>query len=73
MIESYRDSPYAKIIAELCPELETAEAGKPLHCKRLPFLRNIVTVGYRQKGCMTWEEAMAPVSYTHLDVYKRQV
>lgn len=59
MIESYRDSHYAEIIAELCPELQTAQPGKPLHCKRLPFLRNIVTVGYRQAGCLTWEEAVA--------------
>lgn len=59
MIESYRDSRYAEIIAELCPELQTAQPGKPLHCKRLPFLRNIVTVGYRQAGCLTWEEAVA--------------
>ena len=36
MIESYRDSPYAKIIAELCPELETAQPGKPLHCSACP-------------------------------------
>ena len=72
MIESYRDSPYAKIIAELCPELETAEAGKPLHCKRLPFLRNIVTVGYRQKGCLTWEEALALAPRTPLEEVRRR-
>ena len=72
MIESYRDSPYAKIIAELCPELETAQPGKPLHCKRLPFLRNIVTVGYRQKGCMTWEEAMALAPRTPLEEVRRR-
>ena len=59
MIESYRDSHYAEIIAELCPELSTAQPGKPLHCKRLPFLRNVVTVGYRQAGCLTWDEAVA--------------
>ena len=59
MIESYRDSHYAEIIAELCPELTSAQPGRPLHCKRLPFLRNIVTVGYRQAGCLTWEEAAA--------------
>ena len=59
MIESYRDSHYAEIIAELCPELSSAQPGKPLHCKRLPFLRNIVTVGYRQAGCLTWDEAVA--------------
>ena len=72
MIESYRDSPYAKIIAELCPELENAEPGRPLHCKRLPFLRNIVTVGYRQKGCLTWEEALALAPRTPMEEVRRR-
>ena len=56
MIEGFRDSNYSKIMAELCPELETTRPGQPLHAKRLPFLRNIVTVGFRQKGCLTWDE-----------------
>ena len=58
LIEGWRDSHYANIIGELCPELETTKAGEPLHCKRLPFLRNVITVGFRKKGCLTWEEAM---------------
>ena len=57
MIDGYKDSDYVGIIKELCPELETAEAGKPLYIKRLPFLRNIITVDSKQKGCLTWEEA----------------
>ncbi|MBQ9545599.1 MAG: AMP-binding protein, partial [Clostridia bacterium] len=32
--------------------------GEALHAKRLPFLRNVITGGYRQKGCLTWEEAV---------------
>ena len=72
MIESYRDSPYAKIVQELCPELETAQAGRPLHCKRLPFLRNIVTVGFRMKGCLTWEEAMALAPRTPVEEVHRR-
>ena len=59
MIDGYKDSNYVAIIKELCPELETAEPGKPLHIKKLPFLRNIITVDSRQKGCLTWDEAMA--------------
>lgn len=58
LIESYRDSHYSDIISELCPELENTKPGEPLHCKRLPFLRNVITVGFRKKGCLTWEEAM---------------
>lgn len=59
MVDGYKDSDYVAIIKELCPELETAEKGKPLHIKRLPFLRNIVTVESEQKGCYTWEESLA--------------
>ncbi|MBQ9980199.1 MAG: AMP-binding protein, partial [Oscillospiraceae bacterium] len=58
LVEGYRDSNYAEIINELCPELKTTRPGKPLHSRRLPFLRNVITVGFRQDGCMTWEEAV---------------
>ncbi len=59
MIDGYRDSNYAEIINELCPELADTKPGQPLHSFRLPFLRNVITVGFRQKGCLTWEEALA--------------
>ncbi|MBQ8611982.1 MAG: AMP-binding protein [Oscillospiraceae bacterium] len=59
MIESCLDSDYRGIINELCPEIAGAKPGEPLHCKRLPFLRNVVTVGFRQPGCLTFDEAMA--------------
>ncbi|MBQ9930409.1 MAG: AMP-binding protein [Oscillospiraceae bacterium] len=59
MIENCLDSDYRGIINELCPELATTKPGEPLHCKRLPFLRNVITVGFRQPGSMTFEEAMA--------------
>jgi len=58
MIDGYRDSNYDEIIGELCPELETTVPGEPLHSKRLPFLRNVITVGFKKKGCLTWEEAI---------------
>ena len=72
MIDGYKDSDYVSIIKELCPELETAEAGKPLYIKRLPFLRNIITVDSRQKGCLTWDEAVALAERTPVEeVYRR--
>ena len=72
MIDGYKDSDYVGIIREICPELETAKPGEPLHMKRLPFLRNIITVDSKQKGCLTWDEAMTysekvPVA----EVYRR--
>ena len=58
MIESALDSNYRAIINELCPEICETKAGTPLHCRKLPFLRNVITVGYVQQGCLTFEEAM---------------
>ncbi|HEX2952558.1 MAG TPA: AMP-binding protein, partial [Bacillota bacterium] len=72
MIDGYKDSDYVGIIKELCPELETAEAGKPLHLKRLPFLRNIITVDSRQNGCLTWDEAIEMGNQVPIEeVYRR--
>ncbi len=59
MIDSCLDSNYKNIINELCPELAQTKAGESLHCKRLPFLRNVITVGFKQSGCLTFDEAMA--------------
>ena len=67
MVENYRDSNYKEIMAELCPELETRDTSKPLHCKRLPFLRNIITIDYKQKGCITWNEALLSASKTPIE------
>ena len=64
LIDGYRDSDYISVIKSLCPELEYSSPLKPLHCKRLPFLRHIITVSSKQKGCLTWDEALetgAPV------------
>ena len=59
MIEYSQDSNYRGIINELCPEIASSRPGQPLHCRRLPFLRNVITVDYRQSGCLTFDEAMA--------------
>ena len=71
MIENCRDSDYSGIMSELCPELETAKAGEPLHCRRLPFLRNIITVGFKKKGCLSWDDAIERANEVPLDeVYR---
>lgn len=58
MIDSCKDSDYKAIIEELCPELKTTQKGKPLYSKTLPFLRNVVTVGFEMDGCLEWKEFM---------------
>ena len=59
MIESCLDSNYKGIINELCPEIAKSKPGEALHCKKLPFLRNVLTVGFKQPGSLTFPEAMA--------------
>ena len=59
MIEYCKDINYKEIISELCPELSTLEAGKPLYSKKLPFLRNVVTVGFSMDGCLTWDQMLS--------------
>lgn len=55
MIDSCKDSNYKEIIEELCPELKTTSIGKPLYSKKLPFLRNVITVGFEMDGCLEWK------------------
>ena len=74
MVDGYKDSDYVAIMKELCPELATAEKGHPLHLKRLPFLRNIITCESEQKGCYTWDEAMALSERVPVEeVYRRAI
>ena len=63
IVNGYRDSNYAEIINELCPELKTLKKGQPLHCKKLPFLRNVVTVGFEQAGSLTYREMMEKAKF----------
>jgi len=71
-IEYNRDSDYAGIIRELCPELAGTVPGRPLHAARLPFLRNVVTVDFSMPGCLTWEGAMALADRVPIEeVYRR--
>ncbi|NCA67273.1 MAG: AMP-dependent synthetase [Clostridia bacterium] len=57
MIDGYRDSNYVEIIRTLCPELATSEKGQLLS-KRLPVLRNVITVGCALEGAYSFDEAM---------------
>ena len=72
MVDGWRDSDYNATISELCPELKDTKPGEPLHCKRLPFLRNVITVGFRKEGCLTWEESLQRAPRVPLEeVYRR--
>ncbi len=71
MIEGYRDSNYREIINELCPEIKDAKPGRPLHCRRLPFLRNVITVGFRMPGALTWDESLDYASRTPIEEIRR--
>lgn len=72
LIDGFKDSDYIGIIKELCPELETLEKGKHLYSKRLPFLRNVITIESEQKGCLTWDECMKLAERVPVEeVYRR--
>ncbi|MBR5780094.1 MAG: AMP-binding protein [Clostridia bacterium] len=72
MCDGYKDSDYNAIIHELCPELNEHIAGKPLYTRRLPFLRNVITLQSEQKGCLTWESALEYAENTPIEeVYRR--
>ncbi len=59
MIDSCKDSNYKEIMETLCPELRDLAPGKPLHSAKLPFLKNIVTVGFKMDGCLDWDGMMS--------------
>ena len=70
--KSWRDSDYAGIIAELCPELALCRAGEELHARKLPFLRHGITVGYHQEGAMTWEQSLGRAKSVSVEELRRR-
>ena len=71
MIESALDSNYRKIINEICPEIASTKPGDALHCKRLPFLRTVITVDFKQPGSLTFDEAMDRAELVPIEEIKR--
>ncbi len=72
MIEYCKDINYKEIIEELCPELKTLEPGSPLYSKNLPFLRNVVTVGFDMDGCLNWEQMLSRSSLIPREEVRRR-
>ena len=72
MIEDCKDINYKEIIEELCPELESLTPGEPLYSKNLPFLRNVVTVGFSMNGCLTWEQMLSRSSMIPREEVRRR-
>jgi len=72
MVDGYRDSNYVSIIQEICPELNGHDAFEPLHVRRLPFLRNVITIESEVPGCKHWDDALSLASETPIEiVYQR--
>ncbi|MCF0261633.1 MAG: AMP-binding protein [Sphaerochaetaceae bacterium] len=70
MVESWKDSNYKNIMQELCPELKGHRKGDPIYAEKLPFLRNIVTVGFNMEGALNWDQMLersnlVPVAEVH--------
>ena len=58
MIDSYKGTSYLDIVDELIPELAAATPGTWAN-RKLPFLKNIVTIDGPHQGCYSWGEALA--------------
>ncbi len=72
MIEDCKDINYKEIIEELCPELKSLNPGAPLYSKNLPFLRNVVTVGFEMDGCLTWDKMLSRSSLIPKEEVRRR-
>ncbi len=72
MIEDCKDINYREIIQKLCPELEAMKPGDALYSKKLPFLRNVVTVGFSMPGCLTWEQMLSRSSLIPKEEIRRR-
>ena len=71
-IEYCKDINYQKIIEELCPELRELKPGAPLYSRNLPFLRNVVTIGFEMDGCLTWEQMLSRASLVPREEVRRR-
>ena len=71
MIEECKDSNYKDIIAELCPELRNTTKGEPLNSKKLPFLKNVITVGFEVDGALEWGEFLDRADKVPVDEIRR--
>ncbi len=58
MIDAYKGTSYLDIVDELIPEIAGARAGE-WASRKLPFLKNIVTIDGPHQGCYSWGEALA--------------
>ena len=72
MVEYCKDINYKEIIEELCPELKNLKPGSPLYSKNLPFLRNVVTVGFDMDGCLNWEQMLSRASLIPREEVRRR-
>jgi fatty-acyl-CoA synthase len=75
MVDSCKDCDYIQIINEICPELKTSKPGE-LNSKRLPKLKNVITVESAQPGCFTWADTILmgkDVSQSEIENMRRQI
>ena len=72
MIESVKESNYKQIIQELCPELSSHRRGEPLFAKKLPFLRNVITVGFDMDGALNWDQMLEKADLVPMEEVRRR-
>ncbi len=58
LVRSFKTSNYFEMLAQVCPELATAEPGK-LSCEHYPMLRSVVAIDDQPlPGAMSWNEML---------------
>ncbi|MBQ0111396.1 MAG: AMP-binding protein, partial [Oscillospiraceae bacterium] len=65
-----KDTDYGEIVAQLCPELSSTKSSEQLHARKLPFLRNVITVGFKLKGAKTFAQALEYAKKTPIETVK---
>ena len=65
-----KDTDYGEIISKLCPELAQTDSSQQLHAHKLPFLRNVITVGFKLKGAKTFKQALEYAEKTPVETLK---
>ena len=72
LCEGAKDINYGEIMLELCPELKTLKKGEKLYSKNLPFLRNVVSVGFELDGCLEWNDMLRLAALVPPEEVKRR-
>lgn len=59
MGEGYLISNYCEIVNNICPDFNSFVADDCKKCERLPFLKNVITIGYKMDGYYSYDDVIS--------------